>query len=216
MHQNIQLIAFDLDGTLIDTMGCFADIAGKLLNEYFGWRVEYGRQRYLETSGIPFFQQLEVLLPQHRKNKEVASLFEKQKIASFMSEKISEKTVETLHRLKDLEIKTAISSNNYDPLVKEFVHRENVPVDLALGFKTDFFKGQPHFVHLQNYFKTSADRTVFIGDSLKDGQLAAQNNVKFIAKIGTFSENDFRTARLSTQVGSIYDIHEIMDVLENL
>lgn len=216
MFSHIRLIVFDLDGTLIDTMGAFADIAGELISEYFGWSFEQGRRRYLETSGVPFFQQLEILFPNDRRNNAVAEHFEKRKIASFVSESISDKAIETLHALKDREIFTAISSNNFDPLVKEFVHRENVPVDLALGFKGNFSKGTPHFEYLSNYFGITKNEMIFVGDSLKDAQLAAQNLVKFIAKIGTFSETDFTSFTQAVLLGAIYEIHEILDILESL
>jgi phosphoglycolate phosphatase-like HAD superfamily hydrolase len=216
MAAKVRLIVFDLDGTLIDTMGAFADIAGALISEYYGWDFEQGRQRYLETSGVPFFQQLEILFPNGHRNKTVAEHFEKRKIASFVRESISEKALETLHTLKDREIFTAISSNNFDPLVKEFVHRENVPVDLALGFKENFSKGKPHFDHLCGYFGISKNAMIFVGDSLKDAQLAAQNRVKFVAKIGTFSESDFLADKQLSILGTVYELHEILEIMVSL
>lgn len=214
-----RLIAFDLDGTIIDTMGSFADIAGELLQEAYGWSFEQGRARYLETCGVPFFQQLEIMLPGNRHNARVAQQFEKRKLSAFIREKIAEPTLETLHKLKDREIFTAISSNNFDTLVKEFVHRENVPVDLALGFKIlpngeYFCKGAPHFRHLQQRFNIPARSMVFVGDSLKDASLAEENEIRFIAKIGTFSEADFRAQYNSHLTGAVYEIHELLDLLE--
>jgi phosphoglycolate phosphatase-like HAD superfamily hydrolase len=216
MFSHPRLIVFDLDGTLVDTMGAFADIAGGLISEHYGWSFEQGRRCYLETSGVPFFQQLEILFPNEPRNNAVSERFEKRKIASFMRETISEKALETLHTLKDREIFTAISSNNFDPLVKEFVHRENVPVDLALGFKENFSKGTSHFGYLRDYFGIAKTEMIFVGDSLKDAQLAAQNRVKFIAKIGTFSESDFLAEKHASLLGTIYEIHEILEIMESL
>ncbi len=212
---NIRLIVFDLDGTLIDTMGGFADLAGGLLKTYFGWGFEEGRKRYLETSGVPFFQQMEILVPKNNKNKRVVELFEKLKIASFIKEAISEKTLETLHKLKDREILTAISSNNFDSLVKEFVHRENVPIDLALGYKPNFSKGKPHFDYLSKYFGVHFNQMVFVGDSLSDAQKALENGIQFIAKIGTFNELDF-TVHKASPFPVIYEIYEILNIVKAL
>lgn len=215
MLKNIRLLIFDLDGTLIDTMGGFADIAGDLLREYCGWTFEEGRKRYLETSGIPFFQQMEILRPQNENNKLVVEHFEKLKIPSFLKESVSEKTLETLFKLKDREILTAVSSNNFHALVEEFIHRENVPVDLALGFKPNFSKGEPHFNYLSNYFGIPFSNMIFIGDSLSDAQKAKDKGIQFIAKIGTFSESDFKLEYDSMNFPTIYEIYEILDILEN-
>jgi len=214
MHKKAKLIIFDLDGTLIDTMGGFADLAGELMKVHYGWSFEEGRKRYLETSGIPFFQQLEALCPNDEKNPVVVESFEKKKIGVFMKEPVSEKTVETLLTLRDLEIRTAISSNNFHDLVKEFVHRENVPIDLVLGFKPGFSKGSAHFNYLKDYFGTRFGEMLFVGDSLTDARTAKENKIQFAAKIGTFSERDFRSEMNSTYVPMIFEIHEILDILE--
>lgn len=216
MLKKVQLIIFDLDGTLIDTMGDFADIAGELINDHYDWVFEIGRKRYLETSGIPFFQQLEVLFPRHVNNQKVAELFEERKINAFLRESVSEKTLETLQRLRDLEIRTAISSNNFQALVKEFVHRENVAIDLALGYRDDFCKGRPHFDYLQGYFGIPCSEMLFIGDSLRDATVAFQNDIQFVAKLGTFTEDDFKAECNSRFVPIIYEVHEILYILEGL
>jgi phosphoglycolate phosphatase-like HAD superfamily hydrolase len=215
MTSKIRLIIFDLDGTLIDTMGSFADIAGELLAKFYDLSFEEGRKRYLETSGIPFFQQMEILFPQNQKNKTTVELFERMKVSSFMNESISEKTLEILHALRDREIRTAISSNNFHSLVREFVHRENVPVDLALGYKPNFSKGRPHFEYIREYFGIPFENVLFVGDSLSDAQRASENRIQFIAKIGTFGECDFKKLENDTQyMASIYEIYEILDILE--
>ena len=60
---------FDFDGTLVDTMGGFADIAGRVINGFHPHiSFEAARRRYLETSGIPFFQQLEIICPEDPTN----------------------------------------------------------------------------------------------------------------------------------------------------
>ncbi|RMF62325.1 MAG: HAD family hydrolase [Calditrichaeota bacterium] len=216
MNQKPRLIVFDLDGTLIDTMGSFADTAGQLIREHYGWTFEAGRKGYLETSGIPFFQQLEVLFPRDERNGRVAELFEKMKIENFLAERVSTKTLETLHALRDLEIRTAISSNNFHDLVKEFVHRENVPVDLALGFKPDFAKGIQHFDHLRRYFNIPFKEMVFVGDSLSDARKAKQVGIRFVAKLGTFTEADFRQNVNTVFFPVIWEIYELLDLLEEL
>lgn len=211
---NYKLIIFDLDGTLIDTMGAFADIAGELISEHYGLTFEQGRKRYLETSGIPFFKQLDILFPGNSKNKRLADTFETRKIASFSKEHISENVIETLENLKKRGYYLAISSNNLHALVRDFVDRERVPVDVRLGYKPNFSKGLPHFTFLQNYFRVHFSDMLFVGDSLKDAQISQNCGVAFIGKLGTFTATDFKETMNSHFSPVINGIHELIHLLE--
>jgi len=214
MTDQYRLVIFDLDGTLIDTMGSFADLAGCLIRDHYGWRFEIGRKRYLETSGVPFFQQLQTLFPNDTRNSKVANLFESLKISDFVRETISEKTRETLLALRDKEIRTAISSNNFYDLVKDFVWREDVPIDLALGFRQNFAKGQEHFDYISEYFSIPFGRMLFVGDSLTDAKRSEERNIRFVAKIGTFTEMEFGQVVNSKPLLCISKIHELLNILE--
>jgi len=75
---------FDFDGTLVDTMHGYADIAGRLIStRYEGYSFEQGRRRYIETSGIPFVQQMEIVAPADARNAETVRMFEEEKIEGF-------------------------------------------------------------------------------------------------------------------------------------
>ena len=58
-----KVIAFDFDGTLIDTMSSLADIAAAVINEYHGLAVEMARELFLRTSGRPFAEQIQRIFP---------------------------------------------------------------------------------------------------------------------------------------------------------
>lgn len=214
MRRNLKLIIFDLDGTLIDTMGAFADLAGELIATRYGWPFERARKRYLETSGIPFFRQLEVLFPGDGRNDSTAERFEDRKIGAFMHERVPDRAVAAIRQLKAHDIHTAISSNNFHSLVNAFARMDDLPVDLALGYRPGFGKGAPHFHHMRDHFGVTAAEMLFIGDSLTDAALAIENDVRFVAKIGTFSEEDFVDAHDLSRSLMVYDIHEILDLLE--
>jgi len=46
---NPKVVMFDLDGTLVDTMEHFADLAAELINQYYGVEWQLARRRYLKN-----------------------------------------------------------------------------------------------------------------------------------------------------------------------
>ena len=104
-----KVCVFDFDGTLVDTMGGFADIAAEILDEHYGIPYAEGRGRYLETSGIPFFQQLEIIRPGGPMNKTCAEQFESRKLDGFFDSAPPESTVTGLKMLYSAGFGLAVS-----------------------------------------------------------------------------------------------------------
>ena len=129
----VDAVVFDLDGTLIDTMHAFADLAGVLIARNYGWDRIYAREQYLRTSGVPFFQQLETLFPGDRRNRLVQEEFEREKQAAFFAAEPPQDTLATLSGLRGNGVKVVVSSNNYERFVREyFQKRPHIPADLVL------------------------------------------------------------------------------------
>ena len=57
------VVAFDLDGTLLDDIGLISHVAGEVLAEAFGTPPDEARIHYLATTGMPFEAQLAQLYP---------------------------------------------------------------------------------------------------------------------------------------------------------
>ncbi len=188
------MVAFDFDGTIVDSMSAFADVAAKVMPRHFDIDAETARRRYLETSGIPFFQQLEVIFPGHALNDRAAEEFEAEKLDGYFDEPLFDDVIETIVFLREHGIKTAVSSNNFQHLVDQFVAQAGIPFDLTLGFKPNFAKGADHFYHIQEALGVDRAAITFVGDSLKDGERASDFGIDFIGKEGTFSRTDFHAA----------------------
>lgn len=185
-------IVLDFDGTLVDTMGGFADVAAGVIQRHHGAEWDWARRQYLQTSGIPFIQQLEVLFPSDPRNPEAADEFEKGKLEGFFSESFTRETVETVSDLQGSGYAVVVSSNNFQELVDQFVERSpDVEFDLVLGARDDFFKGADHFRHIRKTLGVELEDMVFIGDSLKDAERALSSGVAFVGKLGTFERRDF-------------------------
>ena len=185
-------VLFDLDGTLIDTMQLFADVAADVMVRHHGLDRARSRAAYLTTSGIPFFQQLEVIVPGHAANAGAAAEFEQLKVAATVDVGASDLTIAGLIQLRRLGIATAVSSNNFQDQVDKFVEHCPVELDLALGFGNGLAKGAGHFDRACEVFDCTREDLVFVGDSIADAELARLGGVRFVARLGTFSEAAFR------------------------
>jgi HAD superfamily hydrolase (TIGR01549 family) len=202
---------FDLDGTLIDTMRGFADVAARLMAQHLGVPVADGHRRYLATSGIPFRQQLELICPGHAANQQVSDLFEHQKRVYADSADMDARTVAGLLRLREAGIKIVVSSNGAQHFVDEFAARQDLKFDLALGFSEGFAKGKPHVDRTCKELGVKPSEILFCGDSLKDGDLAAETGLAFVGRLGTFSRDDFRTWNQTSVV--VEDAHALAELV---
>jgi len=191
---SVRACVFDFDGTLVDTMQGFADLAGELLEKFYGIELARGRRLYLETSGIPFFQQLEIIRPGGSHNQACAEQFEQRKLEGFFSTRPTTETLVALEALRAGGLKVVVSSNNFQHNIEQYLARRQVPVDLALGFDAErgIEKGRTHFQLVRRHFGLAPSQLLFCGDSLKDGERAGDSGVAFVGLVGTFSREQFQ------------------------
>ncbi|MBI1909095.1 MAG: HAD family hydrolase [Deltaproteobacteria bacterium] len=202
---------FDFDGTLVDSMGDFAELAGRLISGTYGLSLDEGKEAYIRTSGLPFLDQLEMVFPGDPRNGETARAFEEEKKKEYFSKNLFDQVPETLSYLREKGMRVAISSSNHQELVEEFLSKKGIRFDLVLGWRPNFSKGKEHFEHIQKYLKTSSDGILFIGDSLKDAERAAHHQVDFIGKTGTFKASDFQ--KNFPQFQTIEELSELKGIL---
>jgi len=199
---------FDFDGTIVDSMNEFADIASKVINKYYGTPIDVARRQYFETSGLPFFEQLELLHPKDKRNAKAADEYETTKKGNYLNHKPFDDVREAIKSLANKEIKTVVSSNNFQNLVDDLVKKIGVKFDMVLGWRENFAKGRDHFEHVRKKFGCEPDEMVFVGDSLKDADRANDYGINFVGKTGTFTDNDFEK-----YCGSVQTIASLNDLL---
>lgn len=210
-YHDKRVCLLDFDGTLVDSMGAFADIAADVMHAHYGLPFAEARRRYLETSGIPFFQQLDLIFPEGRDNVLLADEFETRKLTGFFDEPYFDGAIEALEWLRGRGIVTAVSSNNFQQNVDEFVARNPAPLDHVLGFREGFAKGRKHFEYVMQAEGVAADAIVFVGDSLKDGDRALESGVSFVGLTGTFAREEFLGRFPSIDVvDSLLELREII------
>ena len=209
----VKLVVFDLDGTLVDTMGSFANFAATLMERHYGMLHETGYSQYMKTSGLPFRQQLEVLFPRNRKNEYVANQFEAWKVENLDDASFRPEVEDIFDGLRDLGLKIAISSNNLQQNVDHVSQQFPSQIDTALGFRDDrFHKGEPHFQWLEAHHDVDRTRMVFVGDSLNDCRIALNCEVPFLAFPTTFSIEQFLS--VDPSVEHVDPITGIIDWIE--
>ena len=204
--KKLKVIIFDFDGTIVDTMGVYADLAADLIVKHYGWDRNTARQEYLRTSGLPFSGQLDILIPRSSQNTAVSDEFEQKKL------KVAENiglTAETREALKQLQTKykIVVSSSNFETNIQDFFARETVHPDLILGFRQNFNKGIEHFNFVIGEYGCQKDEMLFIGDSLHDFNKAIEFGINFVAKLGTFSLIDFQ--RIENNVIGVQTVGEL-------
>jgi phosphoglycolate phosphatase-like HAD superfamily hydrolase len=190
----LSAVLFDLDGTLVDTMPAFADLAAQVMEAWHGLGFALARRRYLETSGLPFVQQLELISPGHAANAAASAEFEARKLAVCRRTSMDARTIAGLEALRGLGLALVVSSNTGQDVVDEFAACEPLRFDLALGFDParGLAKGLPHIERTLAALGIARERLLFVGDSLRDADLAEQAGIPFVGRVGTFSAGDFR------------------------
>jgi len=205
-------VAFDFDGTLVKTMHDYAHIASEEMAPIYGIPVENARQLYLETSGIPFFQQLELIFGPDERNAGCADGFEKRKAKYLGSVMLGGATIQTLSDLRSLSLSMAITSNNFQELIENFFKRQPDLFDLILGFGKGMSKGPTQFSRVLDTFGIDRRHMVFVGDSLSDARKALAFGIDFVAISGTLKSESFTSIFPSVTV--ISSISELKDLLK--
>ena len=185
---------FDFDGTLVDTMLGYADLAGMLINKaYPDISSAAGRDLYIRTSGIPFIQQIELIRPGDAKNAQIVQSFEDQKIEGFFASHVDDAVRRTLEDFRILGHIVGVSSGNDPELINRYIKRERLEFDIVMGYDhaAGFEKGKPHFDFFMHTFGLEKKDLTFVGDSLKDADKGYENGVQFIGVRGLFSHEDF-------------------------
>ncbi|MFH1874558.1 MAG: HAD-IA family hydrolase [Pseudomonadota bacterium] len=197
---NKKVVVFDFDGTIVDSMESFAQIAAQVMPKHYEIDAKTAYEKYILTSGLPFFEQLETLFPGNSANPQASLEFETIKKQSYTQKRVFADADETLKTLQAKNIKVVVSSNNFQELVDDFVKQAEISFDLVLGYRVNFAKGADHFKYILQEVGCTHEEITFVGDSLKDADKASMFGIDFIGKTGTFSTDDFKKHKPGVKV----------------
>lgn len=189
----IKAVIFDFDGTVANTMPFLTELAVKLMTENYNISKDTAHKKYLETTGMSFEDQIEVIFPQHPNNQKVVMTFESLKQKDIYSYSVFPEAIPTLKYFKSKKIRTFICSSTKQEIISSYIKLnkfENL-LDGFFGYKPDFVKSEQIDYILQHYNLHPKD-VLFVGDSLKDFDFAKDKKIKFIGIAQIFKQKDFR------------------------
>lgn len=179
-----RVILLDFDGTIVDTMGAYAEEAARIL-EALGLPRDRVLSLYRETAGMAFRDQLRLLGLEDSMIEEVARLFEESKKSMLARLKLDSRVVEFVVRAKMLGLSVYVSTNNECDVVMS--NEDLVRVfdgilchDPARGLR----KGKDHLELLREMFNLRECEVLFIGDSDYDLELYRRLGVRVLRTRG--------------------------------
>jgi phosphoglycolate phosphatase-like HAD superfamily hydrolase len=188
----VDAVILDFDGTVADTMGFLTETAASLLSAGYGMTPDRARSVYIETSGLPFVQQMEIIFPGDPRNAETVRHFESAKRENLMSFKLYPDALPAISGIRGNGIKVCVSSSNLEDLIRNLLKSRGLEVDLVMGFRPGFEKGRDHFDFAGSTLNTELARLIFVGDSHRDGLTARSAGVRFIARAGLLDAGRIR------------------------
>ncbi len=205
---------FDFDGTIVDSMPFLENNAVHLLTNYYGFSAKEAQQRYRETSGLPFIQQIEIITPE-KDNSRIVDKFEKMKLERIFDQQLFADSFKVLQELKQRGYMLGISSGSIESTITKYLQKQGLDIaDDVLGWRPGFEKGKDHFDFVKSKYKLSSSNIVFIGDSLNDARRAKNNNIYFIGRKGMFQKEDFQ--QIIPEIIVISSLTEVLNSFPNL
>ncbi len=208
MVGEVKYVGFDMDGTLIDTMGSIPEVFGTSIQEDFGISMEYGKQFFLKTLGTPTHIQIQMILKTN--GFELLSENDALTLGQSIDRRIAEapgivfpEVTDALDELKNNGLQLFISSSHTKNAIEKKLKVNDLHkyFGLILGSnpaRPDFTKGKSHFLAAAEHFNVSypefAGSTVFIGDSLNDISSASNARIMAIGRAGTFNNIELHRA----------------------
>ncbi len=171
------LILWDFDGTLIDTMKAHTKLASELISKYFQISKKKAKDKYLQTTGLPFEKQLELIFPEKEKERaKCAREYHQRKLREvYLKAKTIKGAKKILIKLKKLGFEQFILSGSEEWIVKKWLKENKISKVGVLGKEKGIKKD--HLEILRKKFPKK--KFVLISDSLKDLLLPVEVKIGF-------------------------------------
>lgn len=187
------IVMWDWDGTLADTMPAHADLAAECINAHFGIDTPEAREKYLNTTGIPFDRQLEKIFPGATASQREAcakEYHERKMTYVYGNPKDFPEVARVIERLRKCpNIVQVISSSTEESIINAWVKKTKNHMQMVLGRENE--SKSDHISLMKKQFPEAV--IVFVSDShggmglpvdMTFGVAVPENKVALFAKNG--------------------------------
>jgi 1L-myo-inositol 1-phosphate cytidylyltransferase / CDP-L-myo-inositol myo-inositolphosphotransferase len=178
---DVDVVIVDFDGTIADSMGPLTQLAVKVIHEELGLDVDDARVRYLASTGADFATQLREIDPSAGPARtRAAHRFEVSKPELMDGVEPFPDLRAFLDELRTAGVAVCICSSTRRDLVRQWTERHRLGDHFRVvdGWSPGRDKAaQMHSV--LNWLKRPPDRCLVVGDSRRDGRLAASIGMWF-------------------------------------
>jgi phosphoglycolate phosphatase-like HAD superfamily hydrolase len=174
------MAAFDMDGTIVDSMGQLRELGVQVLGEFYKMPFAEAATAYDSTVGLPFHEQLNRLFPLRREYNQRAALHYRQ-IHWILAKdfKLGHRFAETLMTLRKQNIHCVLVSSTVAPLITQAM-----PQVMALPWSSVFgYKGKDKADQIIQACYTHGVRpseVVYFGDTPADGAYAKRVGCRIV------------------------------------
>lgn len=189
-------VAFDFDGTLVDSMPALSHDAITLMTRFYGVPDGFAHDAYWSTVGRSFREQLHVIFPWNFKNVLCNNEFLRRQADAYELVRAFAPAVRTLAALDCEGVNLYVVSSSHRALTVPVAEREFPRVKLTV-------MGREYGTKLKQLRDLAPD--LFVGDAPHDGRLARELNLNFTGVEHTFDRKRFEDDKLHS-VKSISDI----------
>jgi len=214
VSSKIKAVIFDFDGVIANSMSFLTELAVELITKHYNISKEEARRRYLETTGLDFSTQIELIFPDHPSNKKVTTIFESRKREGIFAQPIFSDVIPTLSYFRNKKIRTIICSSTKQEIITRYSQLDKIDnlTDEIFGYKPNFGKDrQIDFVlrHLKNH----PNEVLFVGDSLRDYDFVKDKKINFVGISRIFDKAEFQKRGILS-VGSLTELIKLFDKYE--
>jgi choline kinase/phosphoglycolate phosphatase-like HAD superfamily hydrolase/phosphatidylglycerophosphate synthase len=178
---DVDVVIVDFDGTIADSMGPLAQLAVKVIHEELGLGVDGARSRYLASTGADFATQLREIDPSGGPARtRAAQRFEMSKPDLMDGVDPFPDLRAFLDELHAAGVDVCICSSTRRELVRQWIDRHHIGEHFRVvdGWSPERDKAaQVHSV--LDWSGRPPDRCLVVGDSRRDGRLAASIGMRF-------------------------------------
>jgi phosphoglycolate phosphatase-like HAD superfamily hydrolase len=213
------VLAFDWDGTLVNTLPAKVASAGRLLCDEFGCTPDAIERSYRRHSGVPRRRLFDAIAADvgappldDAGYARLSGCFTALNRAGLGPHILFPDVVETLRTLRLRQVGVAVSSAAALEEVRAGVEAVGLApmLDEVLGSDGEFAKGSGHLDYLERRFGVTRDRIWMVGDEVADLRLGREAGVRTVGRLGTCTYDQLLAEQPAAIVG---DLYEILDVL---